>query len=153
GRRPGLLERLANIREERGHAASWGEIVSAVGAESRCPDVLTVPLLGSIACGDPIDSHYIEDWNVPAQMLRGVTDAREVFALRVRGDSMIEAGILPDDIVLLKRQPTAENGDIVAVQIRSDNCEDHVATLKRFKRDSKGVRLIAENRAYAPRVL
>jgi repressor LexA len=157
GKRPGLLQRLADMREERGHNASWEEIVAVANGERPFDNerngVLTIPLLGSIAAGDAIDSHYLEDWQVPAQMLRGVKNFREVFALRVRGDSMIEAGILPNDIVLLKRQQTADNGDIVAVQIQSENCQDHVATLKRFQRDSRGVRLISENRAYAPRIL
>ena len=154
-KRHGLLQRLAEIREERGHDASWDEIVSAAGhrrADERA-GVLTIRLFGSISCGAPDDSRYIEDWDVPAQMLRGIRNVDQVFALRARGDSMIEAGILPGDILLLKRQQTAENGDIVAVQIQSDTCQDHVATLKRFHKDSRGVRLISENRAYAPRIL
>lgn len=106
-----------------------------------------LPLLGRIAAGVPIES--IEDSPppiaVPGQMLSG---SGRHYALEVKGDSMIEAGIKNGDIVVIRETSTADNGDIVVAQV-----DGYEATLKRFKRQGDTVALEAANPAYEPRIL
>ncbi|MEM6490250.1 MAG: transcriptional repressor LexA [Pseudomonadota bacterium] len=106
-----------------------------------------VPLVGRIAAGVPIEA--IEDGarrlGVPASMVDG---GGEHYALEVRGDSMIEAGIHDGDLVVIRRQATAENGDIIVALI-----EEQEATLKRLRRKGGMIALEAANPAYEPRVL
>ena len=97
----------------------------------------TIPLVGKIAAGFPIEAIEDQQELNLAEMFMGP----ELFALRVTGDSMVEAGILDDDYVIIKKQPVANDGDIVVAMI--DKSE---ATLKRFKRKSEGqVALIPAN--------
>ena len=108
-------------------------------------DLATVPLMGKIAAGVPISaiqdhSHNID---VPPEMLGG----GEHFALEVKGDSMIEAGILEGDTVLIKRVPSADNGDIVVALV-----DDEEATLKRIRRKGHSIALEAANPAYETRI-
>ena len=105
-----------------------------------------VPLVGRIAAGTPIEA--LEDGTrelgVPSMML---TASGEHYALEVRGDSMIDAGIFEDDIVVIRRQETAENGDVVVALI-----DDHEATLKRLRRKAGAIALEAANPAYGTRL-
>ena len=99
-----------------------------------------VPLLGSIAAGEPIlaceeHSVYIEVGH----------DVDVDFCLRVKGDSMIDARILDDDIVFIRQQPVVENGEIAAVLL------DNEVTLKRFYQNNGGIILKPENSKYQPR--
>src|SRR5580704_650501 len=108
---------------------------------------IAVPVMGRIAAGTPIEaiqtrSHTI---NMPPEML---TTTGEHFALEVRGDSMIEAGILDGDIALLKRSEAADTGDIVVALI-----DDEEATLKRFRRRGASIALEPANTAYEVRIL
>lgn len=105
--------------------------------------VMMLPLLGSIAAGTPIHAQEsVEDMiPVPFEMVRNVENA---FLLKVRGDSMIGDGILPRDLVVIKPQQTASQNELVAVLIGDD------ATVKRFHRDSGGVKLMPSNPAYDP---
>ena len=97
----------------------------------------TIPLVGIIAAGLPIEAVEDQQELNLAEMFMGP----ELFALRVSGDSMIDAGILHNDYVIIKKQPDAHDGDIVVAMI--DRVE---ATLKRFKRKSQEeVALIPEN--------
>ncbi|MCE0506478.1 MULTISPECIES: transcriptional repressor LexA [unclassified Roseivivax] len=106
-----------------------------------------LPLLGRIAAGMPIEA--INDAPpgiaVPGSMLSG---AGRHFALEVRGDSMIEAGINDGDVVVIRETTEAQNGDIVVAQV-----EGYEATLKRFRRKDDMIVLEAANPAYEPRVL
>jgi len=96
-----------------------------------------IPLAGKIAAGLPIEAIEDQQELNLAEMFIGP----ELFALRVSGDSMIDAGILDNDYVIIKKQPVARDGDIVVAMI--DRVE---ATLKRFKRKSEQeVALIPEN--------
>jgi len=109
-------------------------------------DALELPVMGRIAAGVPIEaisevSHHIA---VPGSMLSG---SGQHYALEVRGDSMIEAGINDGDIVVIREQTTAENGDIVVALV-----EDAEATLKRFRRRGSMIALEAANPAYETRV-
>ena len=106
---------------------------------------VSIPVMGRIAAGTPISaiqtrSHTI---GMPADML-GLGDH---FALEVRGDSMIEAGILDQDVVIIRRQVTAETGDIVVALI-----DDEEATLTRQRKRGASLALEAANPAYETRI-
>jgi repressor LexA len=103
-----------------------------------------LPLVGQIAAGGPLLAEQnIEDEIAVPETLRGD------FLLRVRGDSMIEAGILDGDIVVVKRQDDARNGQIVVALAGDDESADE-ATVKTFYRDGGKVRLQPENAALEP---
>lgn len=109
-------------------------------------DECVIPLYGKIAAGTPIEAIRDMETNIPipSQMLgRG-----EHYALTIEGDSMINAGILNGDTVIIKRADTAENGTIVVALV--DGFE---ATLKRIRRKGSSVALEAENPNYPPRIL
>jgi len=110
-------------------------------------DAMELPVMGRIAAGTPIEaiseiSHHVA---VPGSMLSGNGDH---YALEVRGDSMIEAGINDGDIVVIREQTSAENGDIVVALV-----EGQEATLKRFRRMRGMIALEAANPAYETRML
>jgi repressor LexA len=111
-------------------------------------DVHRLPLVGEIAAGGPLlAEENIEDHlAVPETLARG--DGEE-FLLRVKGDSMINAGILDGDIVVVHRQPDARNGEIVVALAGQDEAADE-ATVKRFYREAGRVRLQPENDALEP---
>ncbi len=117
------------------------------------PAVPRVPHVGLIAAGEPISlpediAHHIDEDDyigLPQHMLGGL-DESEVFALTVRGDSMIDAMIQDGDIVILRRQNTAENGEMVAAWLP----EDGETTLKHFYREKERIRLQPANQAYQP---
>jgi repressor LexA len=105
-----------------------------------------LPVMGRIAAGVPIEaiSHVLHHIAVPGSMLSG---KGQHYALEVKGDSMIEAGINDGDIVVIREQITAENGDIVVALV-----DDAEATLKRFRRRGTTIALEAANPAYETRV-
>jgi repressor LexA len=110
-------------------------------------DAQSVPVMGRIAAGVPIEaiSDVADHVSVPSQMLgRGGTH----YALQVRGDSMIGAGINDGDVVVIREQSAVDNGDIVVALI-----EGHEATLKRFRRVKGMIALEAANEAYETRIL
>jgi repressor LexA len=111
-------------------------------------DVHRLPLVGDIAAGGPLlAAENVEDHlAVPETLARG--DGEE-FLLRVKGDSMINAGILDGDIVVVHRQPDARNGEIVVALAGQDESADE-ATVKRFYREDGRVRLQPENDALEP---
>ena len=100
-----------------------------------------VPIVGNVAAGAPIlAQECIEDYLTFDTGGRG----DEYFALRVRGESMLNAGILPGDLVVVRRQQTASNGEIVVAMIEDE------ATVKRFFREKGQIWLLPENDAYTP---
>ncbi|MBF9061254.1 transcriptional repressor LexA [Rhodobacterales bacterium HKCCSP123] len=105
-----------------------------------------LPVMGRIAAGTPIEaiSEVASHVAVPQQMLRG---GRSHYALEVKGDSMIEAGINDGDIVVIEEGATAENGEIVVALV-----EGQEATLKRLRRKGGMIALEAANPAYETRV-
>ena len=109
--------------------------------------VMELPVMGRIAAGVPIEaiSHVSHSVAVPGSMISGRS---EHYALEVKGDSMIEAGINDGDIVVIRETSTADNGDIVVALV-----EDQEATLKRFFRRGNAIALEAANPAYETRVL
>ena len=105
------------------------------------PPADRVPIVGNVAAGSPIlAEECIEDY------LTFDTGGRsgEYFALRVRGESMLNAGILPGDLVVVRRQQVANNGEIVVAMIGDE------ATVKRFSRQNGHIWLLPENDAYFP---
>jgi len=117
------------------------ETVSGEESASR-PAPTYVPLVGRIAAGGPIlAEEAVEDvFALPRQLVGEGTH----FLLNVTGDSMIEAAIADGDWVVVRQQPVAENGDIVAAMIEGE------ATVKTFKRRDEGVWLMPHNPAYDP---
>jgi len=105
------------------------------------PQMRKVPLVGSIACGTPILAQQNIDGSVDAP-----EDIRCDFALRCKGDSMIDAGIHDGDAVYIRIQPEVENGEIAAVRIGEE------ATLKRVYYDGTTLTLMPANAAFAPMV-
>ena len=112
-----------------------------------------VALVGEIAAGEPLAlpediAHHIDEDDyieVPPQFLRGYDEA-EVFALTVRGDSMIDSMIQDGDVVILRRQNTANNGEMVAAWLPEEN----ETTLKHFYHESGVIRLQPANASYQP---
>ncbi|HWP79413.1 MAG TPA: transcriptional repressor LexA [Candidatus Acidoferrum sp.] len=101
-----------------------------------------VPIVGKVTAGAPILA--VEDALGALPVDRDFARGRELFALTVRGDSMVDAAILDGDLVVVERTPTAENGDIVVALIEDE------ATVKRFYKEQGHFRLQPENKAYEP---
>ena len=124
--------------------AGKGRAISLVQQAAPLPEPEEpdrIPIVGNVAAGSPIlAQECIEDY------LTFDTGGRdgEYFALRVRGESMINAGILPDDLVVVHQQPAANNGEIVVALLGDE------ATVKRLKRQGREVWLLPENPAYQP---
>lgn len=167
-----VLSFIREYLQQQGHAPTLDEIGEAVGVRSRgsvhrlvqalvdkgqlrrdasgwrslrlVEDDSTMPLLGRVAAGRPIEAIQGEETLDLSGMLLGPGR----FALRVVGDSMIGAGILSGDTVVVKQAQTARDGEIVVALIDND-----VATIKRLKRRKDGdIELIAENPAIAPMI-
>jgi repressor LexA len=109
--------------------------------------VHALPLVGQIAAGGPLLAEQNVDAyiSVPEPLSRG----GEEFLLRVRGDSMVDAGILEGDYVVVRRQQDARNGDIVVALVGDDESADE-ATVKRYFRENGRIRLQPANQAYEP---
>lgn len=115
-------------------------------ADIAAVHAMELPVMGRIAAGVPVEaisevSHHV---TVPGSMLSG---RGTHFALEVKGDSMIMAGINDGDVVVIREQTTANNGDIVVALV-----EDQEATLKRFRRKGSTIALEAANPAYETRI-
>ena len=110
-------------------------------------DTIDVPLLGKVTAGNPIEAIEIPDefFTLPASM---IPTKKEVFTLRVSGTSMINAGVHDGDIVIVQRQATANNGDMVVAMT-----EDNEVTLKTFYKEDGYFRLQPENDTMAPIIL
>ena len=140
--RPSVIEGdLA--RDERATDA-----ISTLGGQTLSDDAgsVSVPMIGRIAAGAPIEAlqQGATHIGVPSMI---AASAGEHYALEVKGDSMIDAGIHEGDVVVVMRQNTANNGDIVVALI-----DDHEATLKRVRRKGGAIALEAANPAYGTRL-
>jgi repressor LexA len=133
------IERKGWLRCDKNRSRTI-EIVETTESDDR-ERVASVPLVGTVVAGSPIVSEEnLEGYiSVPSGMLSSGT----YFALRVKGQSMINAGICEGDIALIRQQPTAENGEIVVAMI------DDAVTLKRYFREANRVQLKAENPEFA----
>ena len=133
------VHRYLNSLEEKGYI----ERGDGLNRSIRLPgsQVSHIPVLGVVTAGQPILAVESVEEYIPVQ-LRG--NSKELFALRVRGESMIKAGILDGDLIIARRTPTAENGEIVVALI------DDEATVKRFYKENGGFRLQPENDTMEP---
>ncbi len=107
---------------------------------------LSIPVMGRIAAGTPISA--IQNTSHSITLSPDFLAQGEHYALEVRGDSMVEAGILDGDLVVIRKQDNANTGDIIVALI-----DDEEATLKRFRRRGSSIALEAANPAYETRVL
>jgi repressor LexA len=141
----GTIHRYVQALEDKGYierAKGNARGMNLVELPLVSPPV--IPLVGKVAAGLPIEAIEDQQELNLADMFMGP----DLFALRVSGDSMIDAGILDNDYVIIKKQPVAHNGDIVVAMI--DKVE---ATLKRFRRRSVSeVELIPENPEMEPMI-
>jgi repressor LexA len=143
----GVFDHLKAL-ERKGYIKRIGkraiEIVSQSG-RSALPEAKEIPIVGRVRAGAPILADENIDGFLPvaSELARG----EETFALKVKGDSMIEDGILDGDLVIIRRQETANNGDIVCSLIGNE------ATLKRFYRKGNEVTLKPANKNYDPIVV
>ncbi|SFG66039.1 SOS-response transcriptional repressor, LexA [Desulfotomaculum arcticum] len=105
-------------------------------------EIITVPVLGQVAAGLPLlaEENYEDVFPLPADF----TGSGDLFILRIKGDSMIEAGILEGDLVVVRKQPKVENGEIAVAMIEGE------ATVKRFFKEKDHILLQPENSLYAP---
>jgi repressor LexA len=109
---------------------------------SAPPEAVEIPLLGLVAAGAPIEAVATPDTIVaPPEMVGG----KECFALRVRGDSMVEDHILDGDVVVLESRQVPHDGETVVALIRREEC-----TLKRIYRDGGKIRLVPANESLQP---
>ena len=115
--------------------------------DKKNENVMEVPLLGKVAAGNPIEAieNPNEFFNLPSYL---VPQNTEVFTLTVNGDSMINAGIYDDDIVIVKKQKNANNGEIVVAMT-----DENEVTLKRFYKENGHIRLQPENDTLQPIIL
>lgn len=136
--------RLAAAKPEQEAVAALAPGI--MSASERAALAGTIPLMGRIAAGVPIEAIQQVSSHIaaPAGML---ASGRDHYALEVRGDSMIEAGIHDGDVVVIQSRDTADDGDIVVALV-----EEQEATLKRLRRKSGTVALEAANPAYETRI-
>ncbi|GAA2642004.1 transcriptional repressor LexA [Paractinoplanes durhamensis] len=132
------LEELGHIRRDA--RGSRAVDIRSESDQPRSESDVRVPLLGSIAAGTPIlaDEQVEEELTLPQTLVGHGT----LFALRVKGDSMVEAAICDGDLVVVRQQPTADNGDIVAAMI------DGEATVKVLHTEGSRIDLVPRNPAY-----
>jgi repressor LexA len=142
-----------NILEREGYIRRGREISRGIElVDSNRRRLVRVPFIGRIAAGEPIPVPSAETWdNVAAaetvDLTEGLTRGkREVYALRVKGTSMVDALINDGDIVLMEYTNTAENGELVAVWLKGEK----EATLKQFYRERDRIRLQPANIAMEP---
>jgi repressor LexA len=130
-----LMEKKGYLRLSQGKARG----IRLLPANSSLSDSETheIPLLGRIAAGQPVLA--VENVKDHLKISAGVFQGKDLFALRVQGDSMINAGIKSGDIAIINQQPEVHNGEIAAVLI------DDEATLKRVMLEKNRIRLKAEN--------
>jgi repressor LexA len=144
------LERAGLLRRDPTKPRALELVGRAKAAEAITVEAPKLPLLGQIAAGGPLlaDQNVEDEIAVPGNL-------RGDFLLRVKGDSMIEAGILEGDVVVVRRAQDARDGEIVVALAGDDETADE-ATVKRFFREDGRIRLQPENSAlepiYAPHV-
>jgi repressor LexA len=119
--------------------------VAAPGEEANDKGLVAIPVMGRIAAGTPITA--LQNRSHTISLPPDILSPGEHYALEVRGDSMIEAGIFDGDTVVIRKQETAETGEIVVALI-----DDEEATLKRLRRRGASIALEAANPAYETRI-
>lgn len=124
------------LRKIKGSARSLELIKKTLKAS------INIPLVGSIACGEPLEA--LEDSGIEVEIAQDKRfNVNELYALKAKGDSMIEEGILENDLLIIKKQSWASNGDTVVAII-----DDNEATLKKFYKEKDKIRLQPANPNY-----
>jgi len=141
--RPTAANDLPQHVTSDGEASNDSDLRSHSGSPSDDEDVIEVQVLGRVAAGLPLfaEEHVIDTVRVDRGLLKG---GREVFGLRVQGDSMIDAGILSGDYIFVRKQLTAGRGDIVVALIGDE------ATVKYYYPEKDYVRFQPANKSMAP---
>ena len=143
-----ILEKEGYIRRDR----EVSRAIELLEPGGRRPRVASIPIIGTIAAGQPIPVPTSDTWRsfdsdetleVPPDMVGG---RENVYALRVKGNSMIDALVNDGDIVIMESTATAQNGDMVAAWLK----QEQEATLKRFYREGSRVRLQPANETMQP---
>jgi len=142
----GEVRRFTPSVVEGGRAKAPAVKVPMTQATDENGRAMTIPVMGRIAAGTQISA--IQNQSHSITMSPDFLAGGEHYALEVRGDSMIEAGILDGDLVVIRKQETANTGDIIVALI-----DDEEATLKRLRRRGSSIALEAANPAYETRVL
>jgi len=144
------LEDLNYIRRGRGSSRTI-EILNSIykdadNTETGLSDITLIPIVGNVAAGIPIlaQENIDEYFPVTSDFIK---DNKEVFMLKVKGDSMVNAGILDRDYIIVKKQEIAKNGEIIVALIENE------ATVKRFLKTDKLIKLIPENDFMKPIVV
>ena len=138
---PSSVAHQLDVLKEKGYLKRGSRGSRAVDVRTGSDADVRVPLLGAIAAGTPIlaDEQVEDELTLPFSLVgRG-----PLFALRVKGDSMIDAAICDGDLVVVRQEQTADNGDIVAALL------DGEATVKVLRRTPEGVQLVPRNEAYS----
>lgn len=142
---PAKPRALMIIDPDTGKSFGDTELAEAVQEPAERTDVIDIPVIGRIAAGTPIlaEQNIDETIPVPARFL----PKGNSFMLTVKGESMIEAGIMDGDYILVHQQNTANNGDIVVAMVDGFESE---ATVKTFYKENSHIRLQPENRSMSP---
>ena len=144
------LEDLGYIRRGKGSSRTIEILNSAYKAadnnESDLRDITLIPIVGNVAAGTPIlaQENIEEYFPITSDFIK---DTNDVFMLKVKGDSMINAGILDRDYIIVRKQEIARNGEIIVALIEDE------ATVKRFLKTDKVIKLIPENDFMKPIVV
>ena len=149
----GLLE--ANWNERRGIQLQDHKLLKEIkkdtlqSSHNQYEDSITLPLLGNIAAGVPIEAIELasEKITLPKSLFPMLKKHERYFALTVKGDSMINSGIIEGDVVIIKHQKTANPKDIIAAKV------DEEVTLKTLSKEKDHVALLASNPKYSPIIL
>ena len=132
-----------NLLEKAGHLKRSGRISRGIeGVATATAPRPGIPILGRVAAGQPVLAEESMEGTVEPGEMFG--DRSSLFALRVRGDSMTGAGIMPDDYVIVRQQETATSGEIVVALLENE------ATVKYYRPGRGRVELVAANPAYEP---
>jgi repressor LexA len=139
----GTVRDYLRALEKKGYLTKGGNMARSIELSDKS---FKIPILGSIPAGRPATAYEnIEGYVDANDLYLGRLCLDDVFALRVKGDSMIEAGIMDGDIAIIKKQPVAEHDDVVAALL--DGSE---VTLKRLKHKDRHYHLEPANKDYPP---
>ena len=136
-----VADHIDNLKEKGCLTKDYNEARSLQLTPRWDNRIFEIPLMGTIAAGSPIEAiRTNETIDIPRDMM-----GKNIFALKVRGDSMIEDGIFDGDYIIIEQTSTPRNGEIVVALIDNEN-----ATLKRFYREKDRIRLQPANSNYKP---
>jgi len=146
-----VVEYHLNILQKEGHIRRDAEVARGIELRRRSRALVQVPIIGYIAAGEPVPTPTADTWNsvpietleLPQELTRG---KEKVYALRIKGTSMIDALINEGDLVLMQQVSTADDGDTVAVWLKAER----EATLKRLYREKGRLRLQPANPQMQP---